>query len=639
MSNTTDEENGGSALPQRYNDLIRQHQQRMYNGRGGEDTVEFAHNGSRGADGFLFPDQDDDGDTNEHDGIIKDVDEYEPSSISAFRGIPTFRISGLFGFGGTQPLKTDYDENDTDDPDEEVYAVHSTSAFGLDSTDGRKFAYVVLAFLVFCITVVSVAVPIYLKGKHNGGLGDTTFAAHGQGQAGVKASPNRTEVFTLNPTMEPTSSPTDQQGVAEKAPVLSPVMSPAVALTEQGDALTAPPSLEVKPIIEKVWRQRGTDMTGQLQGESLGSTVVLSEDGYVLAIGSPGHKFNSGRVQVFDYANRTWTPKGKPIEGDGKFGVSLDLSNDGNTIAIGGNLAANTNDNKVKGHVRVYNFDDHTNMDWIPVGDAIEGDKENENMGWSVSLSADGRQLAVGSPSYGEKRAGRVQLFYFDRSTNQWTLRPAQIQMNDDATTRSAGFAVSMSDNGRRVAIVSGGDPILQIEPHITVWQHFNETLWTRLGQTISNIGDDLKHFQHRVELSGDGQTLVVTARFNNQNGYTRVYNFRPALGQWVERGEALSVVQQGSGPNKDQLACAVNADGTHIALGSPMAFSNQGIVRVYQLHGGAWMQVGEDMVGPEGFGHAVSISADANSVAIGGGDHFGGKGMARVYWRHREWE
>jgi hypothetical protein len=63
----------------------------------------------------------------------------------------------------------------------------------------------------------------------------------------------------------------------------------------------------------------------------------------------------------------------------------------------------------------------------------------NVTQGWSVSLSADGETLAIGSPQYGEDDEGRVRLFRYNSGTSQWELYGSPI----DGTVELANFVIS----------------------------------------------------------------------------------------------------------------------------------------------------------------------------------------------------
>ena len=78
-----------------------------------------------------------------------------------------------------------------------------------------------------------------------------------------------------------------------------------------------------------------------------------------------------------------------------EFGWSVSISDDGRTVAVGARSAAGTN-GVGSGCVRVYRMND-SESEWIPMGNNIEGEAAYDYSGESVSLSADGNRVAIGS--------------------------------------------------------------------------------------------------------------------------------------------------------------------------------------------------------------------------------------------------
>ena len=113
------------------------------------------------------------------------------------------------------------------------------------------------------------------------------------------------------------------------------------------------------------WSQRGADIDGEERLDLSGDSVSLSGDGNTVAIGARGNDGKgiegsiSGHTRIFDWDGSTWSQRSVDIDGEaaGDFsGVSVALSADGNTVAIG----ATSNDGITeitfddRGHVRVY---------------------------------------------------------------------------------------------------------------------------------------------------------------------------------------------------------------------------------------------------------------------------------------------
>ena len=91
--------------------------------------------------------------------------------------------------------------------------------------------------------------------------------------------------------------------------------------------------------------------------------------------------------------------------------MSVSLSADGNVIAIG--APDNNNDNGImSGRVRFYYMDDDSSS-WLGVGRDIDGEEAYDELGYSVSLAADGKTVAIGAPDNdgnGED-SGNVRVF------------------------------------------------------------------------------------------------------------------------------------------------------------------------------------------------------------------------------------
>tara|TARA_B110000208_G_scaffold30098_1_gene39570 strand:- start:170 stop:586 length:417 start_codon:yes stop_codon:yes gene_type:complete len=92
-----------------------------------------------------------------------------------------------------------------------------------------------------------------------------------------------------------------------------------------------------------------------------GISVSLSSDGRTVAIGAHfndglnGSSNNSGHVRIYRYSVSSWTQLGADIYGDAAqdwSGRSVSLSSDGSTVAIG--AYNNDGNGSNSGHVRIY---------------------------------------------------------------------------------------------------------------------------------------------------------------------------------------------------------------------------------------------------------------------------------------------
>ena len=144
------------------------------------------------------------------------------------------------------------------------------------------------------------------------------------------------------------------------------------------------------------WPHFGSDITGNTTNQSFGLSVSLSSNGTIVAVGVPLANDVKGITRVYKYnaTTNTWPQLGTNLFGDNIFdeesGSSVSLSADGTIVAVGGRKY-----NTYKGVTRLYKHDGNS---WNQIGLNIFGDGTVESSGHSVSLSADGTSVAVGAP-------------------------------------------------------------------------------------------------------------------------------------------------------------------------------------------------------------------------------------------------
>jgi tRNA A-37 threonylcarbamoyl transferase component Bud32 len=252
----------------------------------------------------------------------------------------------------------------------------------------------------------------------------------------------------------------------------------------------------------------------------------MSADGTRVAIGATGNDgtgLDAGHVRVYAESGGTWTQVGADIDGEAagdRFGYSLSMSADGTRAAIGARY--NDGTGLDAGHVRVYAESGGT---WTQVGADIDGEATGDKSGRSVSMSADGKRVAIGATgndgngSVGSLDAGHVRVYA--ESGGTWTQVGADI--DGEAAGDKSGKSVSMSANGTRVAIGAiGNDGTGSDAGHVRVYAESGGT-WTQVGTDIDGeaAGD---RFGQSVSMSADGTHVAIGAPGNGGTGNVRVY-------------------------------------------------------------------------------------------------------------------
>ncbi|MDA9599162.1 flagellin, partial [bacterium] len=198
------------------------------------------------------------------------------------------------------------------------------------------------------------------------------------------------------------------------------------------------------------WVQRGINISGEAANDFSGSSISLSDDGNILAIGSAyndGNGSNSGHARVYIWNGTSWNQLGNDIDGESAddYSYFVNLSLDGTTLAVGAPVAKDGSGNAT-GHTRVYKWDGSS---WVQRGSDIDGDDSGDNSGWQVSLNDDGTVVTAVAPSH-DNSIGHAKVYKWN-GTN-W------VQVGNDIDGETAGDgtrSVSTNAYGNTIALGS----------------------------------------------------------------------------------------------------------------------------------------------------------------------------------------
>ncbi len=253
-------------------------------------------------------------------------------------------------------------------------------------------------------------------------------------------------------------------------------------------------------------------------GNFFGFSVALSADGHTLAVGAPledSTVVDSGAVYVFVRNGSSWSLQADlrmPSPGASDWlGFSLALSEDGNTLAVGVPLADHGAPDSGVVHVFV-----RTGTSWTQQAILHAAVPEvDEEFGVAVTLSADGRTLAVGAPRNDTTVAdsGAVYLFTFDGST--WTQQTV-LKAGTPGAGDQFGTSASLSANGRILAVGAPFNDSAAADGGAVYLFTFDGANWTQQAILTASHPDPNDQFGLRVLLTPDGQTLAVGAPFED---------------------------------------------------------------------------------------------------------------------------
>ena len=338
-----------------------------------------------------------------------------------------------------------------------------------------------------------------------------------------------------------------------------------------------------------------------------GNSIALNKNGNIIAIGDTSVSSYRGKVYIYKYINNVWSAA-QTLDVMGpehiNFGFSISLDDDGTTIAIS---APNTIVNY--GSVYIYK-DDGSN--WNQVGNTIHGDYEKNYLGYSVSLNSNGTRFVVGSKK--TYNTVTTKIYEYDTTVDgSWNQLGTDISGITNKTYN--GEAVSINSAGDIISISSSN---YNIGSKTSIYEYDNSS-WNQLGSDITGDTNSLGT-SVSSKINNDGTIVAVRHPFE---GYTRVYEYDTNVdGSWNQIGDdILSYNYQGDVADPYQYQFSLNGDGTILAIGSPFADSNNGIIQVYKYDDGSWNQVGIDITGEtnaNNFGKILSLNDSGNKLSVG---------------------
>ena len=432
------------------------------------------------------------------------------------------------------------------------------------------------------------------------------------------------------------------------------------------------------------WTQQGEklvgDCTGSCANEGTGETgegkfatsVALAEDGDTAMIGGPADNSGAGAVWVFIRSAGAWSQQGQKLtgggeSGEGEFGYSVALSEDGDTALIGG-----PEDDTATGGVWAFT---RSAGAWSQQGQKLTGGEEgNSQFGVYVALSADGNTALIGGPG-DNYDAGAA--WVFTRSGGVWSQQGPKLTGRGETREDGFGVSVALSADGNTALIGAPGDNGGLFGKGAAWVFTRSDGIWTQQGEKL--VGDCTEScanegtgeiynawFGYNVALSADGNTALIGG-FRDNDWRGAAWVFRRSGSTWSQQGEKLvgdctsGCANQGTGEVGDGMfgtMVALSADGNTALIGAwnddntlpgNDHYSGAGAAWVFTRSGSTWTQQGEKLVGDctsgcanEGTGEtgegkfatSVALSADGNTAMVGGWDDDNSRGAAWVFTR-----
>ena len=415
--------------------------------------------------------------------------------------------------------------------------------------------------------------------------------------------------------------------------------------------------------------------------DGFGYPVAVSADGSTMAVAAAGEDSSAigingdqtnrnasgaGAVYVFIRIGPTWTQqayiKASNTAEDDNFGISLALSADGSTLAVGANgedsaatgVGGNQADNTAFLSGAVYVFA-RSGTTWSQQAYLKASNTETrDQFGSYLALSGDGATLAVDAigedsaatgaggdqTSNGATDSGAV--YVFTRIGTTWSqqayLKASNAEANDflgqvalsgDGATLAVGAVGEASaatgiDGNQADNSLHQAGAVYVFARSGTAW---NQQAYVKPSTTVADA-----QFGFPVALSSDGSTLAAGAA---GTGPGAVHVFTRSGTTWSEHSHVLA--SNAAPGDKFGYAVAISGDGQTLVVGAPNEASaatgidgNQtdnsaldaGAVYVFMRAGAGWNQLAyvkaSNAEAADFLGDSVSVSRDGSIIAIG---------------------
>ena len=276
------------------------------------------------------------------------------------------------------------------------------------------------------------------------------------------------------------------------------------------------------------------------------------------------------------------------------------------------------------------------NILWNQLGIDISNGPPLTNNNNKIAVSNDGKVFAMASSSHSDISKGRI--YVYELSYNQPSYNWIQLGLSSEiivglSNNDEFGWDIALSSNGRVVAgssIVSDASGINCGQ--VRLFELSNNTIWRQKGSVINGPRPSSES-GYSISLAGNGNSIAIGAWKDNSSGTNagavRVYDFSASINDWRQKGQTIA----GISGSYEGYSTALSLDGLTLACGSIETLETSGGIITtngpYRIH--SFTTVGTSTFTP-------SFSGPVEVLIVGGGggggrNIGGGGGGGGVIW------
>ncbi len=300
-------------------------------------------------------------------------------------------------------------------------------------------------------------------------------------------------------------------------------------------------------------------------GQRFGWSVSVSADTAII-----GARFDddngseSGSAYIFTRSEGVWTQQAKLLPNDGaefgEFGYAVSITNDGVTAIIGS--PGDDDNGSIAGAAYVFTREFGS---WVQLAKLLPADGSLvDAFGRSVAISGD--TAVAGAPFNDDNGANSGSAYVFTRSGLIWT-QQAKLLPGDGATDDQFGWSISLSDAGDTALIGANWDNDNGANSGSAYAFTRSGSVWTQQVKLLAGDGAASDEFGHSVSISANGDTALIGARSDDDNGFGSgsAHVFKRSGGAWMQGVKILP----GDGDSPDNFGFSVSIDGDTALVGA----------------------------------------------------------------------
>jgi hypothetical protein len=361
-------------------------------------------------------------------------------------------------------------------------------------------------------------------------------------------------------------------------------------------------------------------------GDYFGISVAISSDGNTAIIGAnldDDKGTDSGSVYIYTRAGSSWSQQAKLVPADGavndRFGRSVAISSDGNTAIIG---AFSDDKGTDSGSAYIYT---RAGSSWSQQAKLVPADgAADDRFGISVAISGDGNTAIIGAYFDDDKGTDSGSAYIYTRAGSSWS-QQAKLVPADGAAGDDFGISVAISGDGNTAIIGASYDDDKGTSSGSAYIYTRAGSSWSQQAKLVPADGAAEDFFGNSVAISSDGNTAIIGAFGDDDKGTDSgsAYIYTRAGSSWSQ--QAKLVPADGAVNDRFGISVAISGDGNTAIIGADFdddKGDNSGSAYIYTRAGSSWSQqaklVPADGATNDRFGYLVAISSDGNTAIIG---------------------